>query len=191
MRPKNRANLIVIIVGVFLFSFVVSSFAVQYSPIGTYKVQLYSTSEASGYYNSSTGGGAWENQLLSLSPKPGSINVSRDSAIWIDEPRPVTVKNITLSPEIQISKISNYQYAEPPSADIIVCPMGLLQPNTTYNVTAVVAGTASWWIFKTSSEPNQVAFGTKLSPNNVWISIGIAVAITVTVSIILVKRSAL
>lgn len=189
MRASNRVNLILIILGVFLLSFVGSFFAIQYSPIGTVKVQLYSTSEGSGNYNSSTGGGAWENQILSLSPKPGAINVPRDSAIWIDEPRPVTVQNISISPEVPIAKITDQHY-EPPSADIMVYPAGLLQPNTTYNITAVVADTPSWWIFATSSEPNEAAFGTMLSHNNVWIAFGIAFAITVIVSVTMVKRKA-
>lgn len=140
------------------------------------------------FYNASTAGGAWANQMLSLSPKPGSINVPRNMAIWIDEPRPVTVKNVSLSPEVLIAKRTDQHYM-PASADITVYPKGLLQPNTTYNVTAIVAGTSSWWIFTTSSKPDQVAFGAKLSPYNVWLALAVAViAELIAIKVIVRKR---
>ena len=50
--------------------------------------QVYSESPTSTSNDPSCIGGAWQSQLLSPQPEAGSMNVSRDTAIWIDEPRP-------------------------------------------------------------------------------------------------------
>jgi len=130
--------------------------------------------------------GAWQSQLLSPQPGAGSTNVSRDTTILIVEPRPIKIKNLTLSPPVPITiKSSDYVF----SAYMEAYPVDLLQPNTTYNVSAIVAGIPSWWIFTTSSEPSQPSFSTHLAPYDVWIAFTAAILVTLTViSVILLQR---
>lgn len=143
---------VLLLVAVFLLSYLVAFFTISFTPYGYYTEHAYSESPTPASYDPSVIGGAWENQMLSPMPGAGSTNVPRDTAIWIDEPRPVKIENLSLSPPVPIVVITNgYVF----SAYVKVYPTELLRPNTTYNVSAIVAGTPSWWIFTTSSEPSQ------------------------------------
>jgi hypothetical protein len=126
---------------------------------------------------SDMGGAFLGNQLLYLVPGAGSTNISRDTAIWIEEPRPVRVEKISLSQEVPIS-ISDEHVSFPPSATITIYPTELLQPNTTYNVSATVAGTPSWWTFTTTSGPQDYRFTTYLNPSLPWVAFAITVSVT-------------
>jgi hypothetical protein len=171
---------LLLLVAVFLISYLVAFFVISLTPYGNVTERVYSTPQTPASYDPSSIGGAWENQLLYLIPGAGSTNVPRDTAIWIDEPRSVRVENLSLSPEVPIVRTNEY-YSSPPSAVITVYPAELLQPNTTYNVSAIVGGTPSWWIFTTSSEPSQPTFSTHLAPYDTWVAFTAAILATMTV----------
>jgi hypothetical protein len=182
----TKKLLALLLFGVFLFSFSCSYLAISLTPYGYVTERVYSKPQASANNEPSAMGGAFlGNQILYLMPEAGSTNVSRDTAIWIDEPRPVRVENIRLSPEVAISRTDKHY--PPASVAIAVYPSELLQPNTTYNVSAVVADTPSWWSFTTSPEPNQYKSNTYLNPSVPWIAL--AIAITTTFGVFLVWRS--
>jgi hypothetical protein len=147
---------------------------------------VYSDSPTFPYsYAPSSIGGAWESQLLSPQPGAGSTNVSRDTAIWIIEPRPVKIENLSLSPPVPIAiKTNGYVF----SAYTEAYPAELLQPNTTYNVSAIVGGTPSWWIFTTSSEPSQLTFSAHLEPYDIWVAFTVAILVTLTVSLVILRQ---
>jgi len=144
---------LLLLVAVFLLSYLVVFFAISSTPYGYYTEHVYSKPQTPSSYDYSNLGDQWKNQLLTPMPEAGSTNVSRDTAIWIDEPRPVRVENLSLSPEVPIATITD-EHFPPASAIITVYPAELLQPNTTYNVSAIVAGQPAWWTFTTSSEPS-------------------------------------
>lgn len=167
-----------LLLAVLLLSYFVAFALISITPYGHYSARVYSSPETfRDYYgNSSTMGGEWLEQLLGVNPAPGATNVPRDTSLIIDAPRPVRVFNISLSPSLPIVK-DNYKLSSgfsPPSSVQTVYPSGLLEPNTTYNVSAVVAGTPSWWIFTTSSEPSQLTFDTHPSPNDTWFALAAA-----------------
>jgi hypothetical protein len=91
---------------VFLISYIIVFAIIVFTPLGNLRQQVYSSPNTSLPFNSSYLGGAWEDQMLWLGPSPGSTGVPRDTVIWIGEPRPVGVKNLTLSPQAGILKIA-------------------------------------------------------------------------------------
>jgi hypothetical protein len=100
------------------------------------------------------------------------------------------VENLRISPEIPIATITDKFYPVA-SEEILVYSAELLQPNTTYNVSAIVAGTPSWWVFTTSSEPSQFTSATSLHTNNTWVAVASVVAVTsAAILIILLKKKA-
>ncbi len=178
---------VLLLVAVFLISFLVAFFAFSLTPYGHVTERVYSPIFPYSYADNDTStiGGAWQSQLLSPQPEAGSTNVSRDTTILIIEPRPIKIENLTLSPPLPITiKSSDYVF----SAYMEAYPAALLQPNTTYNVSAIVAGTPSWWIFTTSSEPSQPTFSTHLAPYDTWVAFTAAILVTLTVSVILIQR---
>jgi hypothetical protein len=177
---------VLLLIAVFLISFLVAFFAISLTPYGHVIERVYSESPTSTSNDPSAIGGAWQSELLSPQPAAGSTNVSRNTAIWIIEPRPVKIENLTLSPPVPIAiKSNDYVF----SAYTEAYPAELLQPNTTYNVTATVGGTRSWWIFTTSSEPSQPAFSTQLASYNIWIAFTAAILVTlILISVILLQR---
>jgi hypothetical protein len=165
------------LLAVLLLSFFVAFFLISLTPYGHYSLRVYFTPQSSEvhYGNASTLGGAWSEQLLYLNPAPGNNNVPRDTSIVIDAPRPVRVFNISLRPNVTITKENYKIYPGPgPSSVQTIYPSSLLEPNTTYNVSAIVAGTPSWWTFTTSSEPSQLTFDTHPSPNDNWFALAAA-----------------
>jgi hypothetical protein len=167
---------------VFLVSYFFAFIIIVSTPSENYRQQVYSKPQSWVAYNSSDLGGVWEQQNLFLGPSPGSTGIPRDTAIWIGEPRPVGIKNLSLSPQAGILTRVD-EHSLPASADITVYPGELLQPNTRYNVSAIVAGTPSWWIFTTSSEPSQKTFSnTQLTFNGMLVALTTATAVTLIAS---------
>ena len=176
------------LLGIFLLSYFVAFTAIVSTPSGNYRQRVYFFPHTSGTYNASYQGGAWKDQMLSLDPGPGSTGVPRDTAIWIGEPRPVGVKNLSLSPPAGILTRVD-EHGTPATADITFYPGELLQPNTRYNVSAIVAGTPSWWIFTTSSEPSQPAFSnTQLSFYGTLVALTAATVVTLVASIVILLQ---
>lgn len=122
-----------------------------------YSVRSYSLLQGEFASNSSSAAGAWAQQMLYVAPAPGSEDVARDAALAISEPRPVKVENITFTPFLEIADVATENQA-PMGAKISVYPAALLEPNTAYNVSAVVAGEPSWWSFTTGSQPQQLQY---------------------------------
>lgn len=187
-----------LLVAVFLLSYFVAFWVISLTPFGyyTYTERNYSTSHGPFPYNTSDVGGEWSNQLLFLSPGPGATNVPRDAAIYVDEPRPVDVENMSLSPYVPIAKETNQVSSNggPPSGTYMCYPAELLQPNTTYNVSAMVTGKPSWWTFTTSSEPSQPTLSThtQLASYVTWVAFTAAILTTLAVgaAVLLQKRDA-
>lgn len=176
------------LVAVFLLSYLVAFFAISLTPYGVVTERVYSNPQTQSSNDPSAMGGAFlGNQLLYLIPGAGATNVSRDTAVWIEEPRPVRIEKISLSPEVPIA-ISDEHVSFPPSATIAIYPAELLQPDTTYNVSAIVAGTPSWWIFTTASEPTQPTFSTHLASYDTWVAFTAAILVTLTVILVIFFR---
>jgi len=185
-KPSRKILFVSVMLAVLLFSYFISLIVITLSPYGQYNVRLYSEPQGSlGSGNSSTSAGAWSDQLLFLSPSPGSTNVPRDAYIIIVGTRPEKVYNLTITPAITIAENEYAVYPGPgPSSVQNIYPLDLLQPNTQYNVSAIVAGTLSWWTFSTSSQPKELMYTTRYSPNNPLYALPIAIAITLFVSMI-------
>jgi hypothetical protein len=146
---------------------------ISLTPYGHVTERIYSYIQTSSYNDSSVIGGSWG--LLSLQPGAGSTNVPRDTAIWIDEPRPVRVENLSLNPSVPVTiKSNDYVF----SAFAAAYPTELLQPDTVYNVSAIVAGIPAWWTFSTSNGPHEFRFNTYLNPTLPWVALFIGVSVT-------------
>ena len=110
-----------------------------------------------------------------VGPAPGDTNVSRDTFIFLFETRPVAI-DLHLTPETPIARTTK----EPDGMSEITTlyPDGLLEPNTTYNVSGTIMGLSAWWTFKTSLEPTQPRME-RILPQNTWlITIGAATLTT-------------
>jgi len=178
MEPRKVLSpkfLLATLLIIFLATFLLSCLAISLTPYGQVTERVYSYLQTSSSNDSSAIRGAWKNQMLSPQPGAGSTNISRDTAIWIDEPRPVRVENLSLNPAVPCKIRNNYYIF---SAYTEVLPTELLQPNTTYNVSAIVAGTPSWWTFTTSSEPHESMFKTFISPSLPWVAFIIGGSVT-------------
>ncbi len=144
-----------VLVTVFSLTYAVAYFAVSESPYGHYiESTLYSAQKPTSN-ESATIEGAWQNKMISLAPAAGSTEVSRDVEILVVDPIPVNVENITLSPNMPFKIFVQRLQPYSSSGTIYIHPAKLLQPNTTYNISAMVAGTPSWWTFTTSAEPSK------------------------------------
>jgi hypothetical protein len=210
-RPSRKLAYALMLTAVFLLSYAAAFFAISFAPYGRYRDRVYSDPQASVEQQLATGkltishsnlstveGGAWQEQLLNVFPLPGANNVSCDTSIIIDAARPERVWNISLSPNVAIAKdiyVLSSGFS-PPSSVQTVYPAGLLQPNTTYNVTGIVAGgwngqgnLPSWWIFTTSSGPSQLAFVYSLASYDTWITLAIAILVTTIVSVSLLLKN--
>jgi hypothetical protein len=170
---------------IFPATFLFSYYVISLTPYGYVTERVYSNPQTQASNDPSDMGGAFlGNRLLYLVPGAGSTNISRDTAIWIEEPRPVKVEKIGLNPEVPIS-INDEHVSFPPSATITIYPTELLQPNTTYNVSATVAGTPSWWTFTTTSEPQNYRYITYLNPSLPWVAFAITVSSTFVLSLMM------
>jgi len=183
--PSRKLGYALILVAVFLASYAIVFFVISLTPYGHYSARVYSAPNSRFRYgNSTTMGGAWLEQLLGVGPEPGANNVSRDTSIVIVATRPERVYNISFSPNVPIAKESYIVHGGfGPSSVQTVYPAGLLQPNTTYNVSATVAGTPSWWVFTTSSGPSRLTFVYQLSSYDAWVALTIAILVTSIVSV--------
>jgi hypothetical protein len=117
-------------------------------------VNVHSLPQSGMPVNSTSASDMWFSQDLSLGPAAGSVNVRRDTVLVINEPRPVGVENITFNPPVAIAERLDEHFPVA-SAKITVFPAGLLEPNTTYNVTATIGDKLVWWSFTTGAEPQQ------------------------------------
>jgi hypothetical protein len=188
--PSKKLVNALILVAVFLVSYAAAFFAISLTPYGHYSARVYSKPQVAYWgdvsLNSSSAGGAWQDQLLSLGPSPGSNNVPRDTLLIILGARPVGPMNLTFSPELPIAKETDiYHTIGGPFSTLYVYPTGLLQPNTTYNVSAIVAGTPSWWTFTTSSVPSKLTFVYPLASYDTWVALIVAILVTSIVSTVL------
>ncbi|MGA2682884.1 MAG: Ig-like domain-containing protein [Candidatus Bathyarchaeia archaeon] len=196
-RPSRKLVYALILVAVFLVSYAAAFFVISLTPYGRYSARVYSTPKTAPteWDNSSYWGGEWAYQLIYLGPETGATNVPRDTSIMIDGPRPVAPVNVSFSPALPIAKESYVLSSgfSPPSSVQTVYPAGLLQPNTTYNVSATVAGTPSWWTFTTSSGPSQLTFVYPLASYDTWVALTVAILVTtiVFVSLFIEKRRAI
>ena len=185
-KPLRKVVYALILIAVFLVSYGASLLVISVIPCGHYSARQYSNPQTSINYGSpSTMGGAWQEQLLLVFPA-GASNVPRDTSIVIVAPRPVRVFNVTFNPTVAIAEDKFVEYdGFGPSSVQTVYPASLLQLNTTYNVTATVAGTLSWFVFTTSSNPSQVAFAHPLASYDLWVAIIGAILVTLTVSLLM------
>ena len=188
MKKRKLFFTVLELLGIFLISYIVVFAVIVSTPSGNSRERVYSFPHVWGTYNASYQGGAWKDQMLFLDPGPGSTGVPRDTAILIGEPRPVGVKNLSLSPQAGIlTRVDEHGF--PATADITFYPDELLQPNTRYNVSAIVAGTPSWWIFTTSSEPSQITFSnTQLSFYGMLVALTAATAVTLIVGLVILLQ---
>ena len=180
-QPSRKLVYVLIMVAVFLVSYAAAFFVVSLTPYGHYKARMYSMPKDAPpeQINSSYWGGAWPNEYLYLGPGVGATNVPRDTAIIIEGVRPVGPFNFSFSPEVPVDKVTyKVNPGVGPSSTQVIYPVGLLQPNTTYNVSSIVVGTSSWWVFTTSSEPSQLKFSTQLEPYNFLIAFPAAILVT-------------
>ena len=191
-RPSGKVVYALILIAVFLFSYGAGFFVISATPYGHYSARQYSNPQTSsmshGNYSSSMGG-AWQEQMLSVYPA-GASNVPRDTSIVIVAPRPVRVFNISFSPSVTIAEdnfVESSRYS-PPSSVQTVYPASLLQPNTTYNVSATVADTPSWFTFTTSSGPSQFTFVYPLASYDTWVPLIGAILVTSIVSYYLLQK---
>jgi hypothetical protein len=173
-----------LLVAVFLASYFAAFFLISATPSDFYSERVYSTPEGSGAVAA-----AWENQHVTVAPAPNSTGVLCDTYILIGGSRPVSVENFSISPQVPIANQTNVINSESvgPFSDFFAYPTGLLEPNTTYNVSATVAGSPSWWTFTTSSEPTQLSYTqvkatSNLQNNAVWISLLPAIPLTLAVA---------
>ncbi len=184
-RVLRKAIVFLLLAAVLFLSYLAAFFVISLTPYGHYIVRAYSIPEtALSPVNSSSLSGAWSYQMLLLGPAPGSVNVPRDSSIVIVGLRPERVENVSLSPQASIARdeFTVYSGAGPSSVQRVY-PTDLLQPNTTYNVSAIVAGIQSLWTFSTSTQPTHLTFSSPLSPSNWWVALVIAMIVTVITSI--------
>lgn len=191
-KPSEKVVHALILIALFLVSYGVGFFVISITPYGHYSVRQYAnpqTSAINGNYSSSIGG-AWQAQLLSVYPA-GARNVPRDTSIVIVAPRPVRVFNISFSPSIAIARdnfVESSGHSSPSSVQTVY-PASLLQPNTTYNVTATVAGTPSWFTFTTSSSPSRLTFVHRLGFYDTLVALIVAILVTSIVSIYLMQKT--
>jgi len=191
-RPSRKAVYALILIAVFLVSYGASFLVISVTPYGRYSTRQYSDPQTSamshGNYSSSIGG-AWQAQLLSVYPA-GATNVPRDTSIVIVAPRPVRVFNISFNPSIAIAgdNFAESPWYSPPSSVQTIYLATLLQPNTTYNVSATIAGMPSWFTFTTSSGPSQFPFVYPLASYDIWVALIGAILVTSIVSYYLLQK---
>ena len=156
-------------------------FGTYYAAVNLYHVELvnvHSFPTSHMPINSASASDMWFSQMLSLGPAAGSVNVSRDTVLVINEPRPVRVENITFTPQVEIAERLDEHFPVA-SAKITVFPAGLLKPNTTYNVTATIGDNLVWWSFTTGTEPQQQPITANTSMQTaIWYAFGAAALIT-------------
>lgn len=181
-----------ILLVVFVVSFAAVFFAFSATPYGHYTIRQYFNPQiyALGRSNNSSLGGEWQEQLLAVYPA-GASNVPRDTSIVIVASRPLRVFNISFNPSVAIAEDNFVESSahSPPSSVQTVYPAGLLQPNTTYNVTATVDGTPSWFTFTTSSAPTQLTFTHPLASCDIWVALTVAILVTSIVSYYLSQKT--
>lgn len=179
------------VIAVFAISYTASFFVISLTPYGHYSVRVYSMPEAAPteLSNSSYWAGAWQNELIYLGPETGATNVPCDTSIIIEGLRPVQPVNVSFSPTVSIDKVTyKINSGFGPSSTQSIYPIGLLEPNITYNVSATVNGTPSWWTFTTSSEPSHLSLDYPLTSYDVWVALITAFLITTTfISTIVLK----
>jgi hypothetical protein len=189
--PKRAVKIlgsVLILAAVFVVSFFSVLFVLPSTSIGQITVRIYSDPPVNTGNLSSLGGG-WNNSFIYLEPNPGAVIVPRDTYLAIVGPRPVSRFNVSYSPDVTIARDDYKVYGGAgPSSVQELYPTDLLLPNTTYNVTALVSGVPSWWIFTTSSEPAQVMYAQVVSPYNSWVALSIAVLVTFSVTIVVWHR---
>ena len=93
MKILSTRKFLAITLIIFLATFLFSYLAISLTPYGKVTERVYSELPTPTSNDPSSIGGAWQSQLLFPQPGAGSINVSRNTAIWIDEPRPVKIQN--------------------------------------------------------------------------------------------------
>ena len=144
-------------------------------------VNIHSFPEGHMPFNSSDTSEMWANQDLSIGPAAGTRNVARNTVLVINEPRPVRVENITFNPPAAIAERLDEPFPVA-SAKITVFPAELLEPNTTYNITAIIGNELVWWSFTTGTEPQQQLNTVNTSTQTaMWYALAVA---TITTSVI-------
>lgn len=175
--PNLKTALKVFVAAIILLA---AFFGPYFAAIDLYQVDLvniHSFPQSQIPINSTSASDMWFSQMLSLGPAAGSVNVPRNTALVINEPRPVGVENVTFNPTVAIAERLDEHFPVA-SAKIIVFPAGLLEPNTTYNVTATIGGNLVWWSFTTGTEPQQQLNTTNTSMQTITWYAFVAAALT-------------
>jgi hypothetical protein len=86
-----------------------------------------------------------------VGPAPNSTGVPLDTTVVIDETRPSTVSNLTLTPEAVIERQTYKVYVASPEYTFYFAEP--LRPATTYNVSVIIGGDPISWRFTTTPEP--------------------------------------
>ena len=173
-----------IISAVFVASYFCVFFAFSQTSLGQITVRAYSNPPVN-TGNLSLSGGGWNNSFIYLEPNPGAVNVPRDTYLAIVGPRPVSRFNVSFGPDVTLARDDYKIYGGAgPSSVQELYPADLLLPNTTYNVTALVSGIPSWWIFTTSSDPTQLTYTQVVAPYDGWVALSIAVLVAFSVTIV-------
>ena len=112
---------------------------------------------------------------IGLGPVPNSTNVPLNTTIVVFQLRGVSVENLHLTPEVPIS--GRTDAPEGLASEIATFyPATPLNPDTTYNVSAEIAGTPYSWVFTTTSEPFKPDISYYLATYVFWIALATAIA---------------
>ena len=94
--------------------------------------------------------------VCAVAPGPNSTDVPLNVLIMVNQFRPISVGNLQLSPEVELSRVDeNYGVA---SRRAIFYPVNLLKPATTYTVSGEIYGLYKSWVFTTTSKPASNAY---------------------------------
>ena len=182
MRRKSQFTkklLAVLLLGVFILSFSSAYLVISLIPFAYYRELVHSNPTLEGSSNLFPVG--------IFGPTANSTDVPLDTAIVIALTRPVTIENLSLSPQgpavsqkvehsLPASETYTFYFAEP------------LEPATTYNVTVLSGGEPVTWNFRTTDAPYESHYNTYLFPSVPWVALGIAGLATFSVALLIWQK---
>jgi hypothetical protein len=168
--PMGKFRAMLLLGVLFLASFLIAYLTISLLPFAYYPERVYSSPSLDVPPGPKPQG-------IYLGPGPGAANVPRDTAILVYQLRAESVKNLVLNPETPIAYET--QELDPPASRLTsFFPADLLQPETTYNVSVLIAGRPFSWNFTTSAEPSSPQYSVHLAPQSAWVAVSSAIVAT-------------
>jgi hypothetical protein len=163
MKLSKKQFAILLLVAVFLSSFTAVFLAIfltqsAYSNPSQYQLSL-------------------DGMDIMLGPPPNSTNIRLDTTITIDAVATADIIDLRLTPEVPIASVASHTTGILTYVTTFY-PAKLLNPGTSYNVSATVSDKPVSWSFTTTSEPFDPGIGFYLATNVLWIALAAATSAT-------------